>query len=52
MTHIAIGVSGPMGASDASSSKGAAGMKRAAPPIQKRCVPSIVVMVEASSTES
>jgi hypothetical protein len=51
-TRVAIGVSGTKGVSDASSSKGDAGMKRATPPIQKRCVPSIGVMVEASSAES
>jgi hypothetical protein len=35
----------------ASSSKGAAGMKRVAAPIQKCCIPGLRMLAEASSTE-
>jgi hypothetical protein len=59
--HIAIGASSPKGVAGASSSKGeasasgsksAAGVKKAPAPDQKRRVPAIGIMEEASSVES
>jgi hypothetical protein len=60
MTQIAIGVSGPKGAAGASGSKGVAHasgsrgavtVKKVVTPVQKRRVPAIGVMTEASSAK-